>query len=66
MNSFMMKLSVRISDFDWARLKGERTKIRAVLKSTHVGICRRKEERRANAADLALMAISSRLGSVGG
>jgi hypothetical protein len=28
MNSIMMKLSVRISDFDWARLRGERSKIR--------------------------------------
>jgi hypothetical protein len=30
----MMKLSVRISDFDWTGLKGERTKIRAALRNT--------------------------------
>jgi hypothetical protein len=29
-----MKLSVRISDLDWERLRGERTKIRAIPKKT--------------------------------
>jgi hypothetical protein len=41
----MMKLSVRISEFDWARLKGERTKIRAILKNTHEDLS--QEERKA-------------------
>ena len=29
-----MKLSVRISDLDWERLRSERTKIRAILRVT--------------------------------
>ena len=29
-----MKLSVRISDLDWERLRSERTKIRAILRAT--------------------------------
>jgi hypothetical protein len=39
----MMKLSVRISDFDWTRLRGERTKIRAILKNSPRGLS--QEER---------------------
>ena len=45
MNSIVMKLPVRISDLDWGRLIGERTKIRAALKSTLEGLS--WDERRA-------------------
>jgi hypothetical protein len=31
-----MKLSVRISDLDWERLRSERTRIRAILRATLV------------------------------
>jgi hypothetical protein len=41
----MMKLSVRISDLDWARLISERTKIRAILKNTLEDLSR--DERKA-------------------
>jgi hypothetical protein len=34
MDSIMMELSVRISDPDWERLRGERAKIRAILRNT--------------------------------
>jgi hypothetical protein len=45
MNSIMMNFSVRISDLDWDRLIGERTKIRAILKNTPGDLSR--DERKA-------------------
>jgi hypothetical protein len=45
MNSVMMKLSVRISDLDWARLISERTQIRAIPKTTLEDLSR--DERKA-------------------
>jgi hypothetical protein len=45
MNSSTMKLSVRISDLDWERLRSERTKIRATLRDTLEDLS--QEERKA-------------------
>ena len=44
-----MKLSVHISDLDWERLRGERTKIRAILRTT-LGHLSQEGERKALSA----------------